>query len=86
MSETNPDQDWAVQALQNQNQPPSPPAMHAGNTTGHNPFRRQDTWHPDYPALGQWIREAITALHQISQSQSIDNATPNDVLPDAPVE
>ncbi|PBK82460.1 hypothetical protein ARMGADRAFT_1090343 [Armillaria gallica] len=40
MSEPNPDQDWATQALQNQNRPPTPPETHVGPTTGHNPFRR----------------------------------------------
>ncbi|PBK98294.1 hypothetical protein ARMGADRAFT_1026356 [Armillaria gallica] len=40
MSDQNPDQDWLARALQNMNQPPSPPAIRDENTTDHNPFRR----------------------------------------------
>ncbi|PBK79887.1 hypothetical protein ARMGADRAFT_1092666 [Armillaria gallica] len=39
MSDMNPDQGWANHTQQNQNQPPSPPAMRAENTTDRNPFR-----------------------------------------------
>ncbi|PBK88655.1 hypothetical protein ARMGADRAFT_1033980 [Armillaria gallica] len=71
MSEMNPDQDWAAQALQNQNRPPSPPAMRAGNTTGCNPFCRstRGTYrlNQTHGAVGRMLNPMQTPTTQLSQ-------------------